>query len=297
MCRPDLNVQGQQVLKYQVAAGLQPRLDDATPAPALVIPRGRKKCSHSGISGSASATGSAYGYPGKNVSTLAHQLPYSRSASSQPGQGFATPAPGQAAGRGPTSEYASSGSAAPGGINDSSSASPGAVSGNPGGSPEGCPLQSTVTITTQYTITVTQAVAIGTGSSFTSPLQNGSTLNASNVTGGSAQNDSDSVLGNGVPANGLIAPKRTKCSKANVSGTAAAGASTGMGGLYGNGTLQGSKYSVSWNASSPSGSDTRGNSSTSSLGRNTTTTLNYTSDADLHGQFWAGCMYMFSLFF
>lgn len=61
-----------------------------------------------------------------------------------------------------------------------------------------------------------------------------------------------------------------------------------MGGLYSNGTRQGSKYSTAANTSSPSGSRTSNNSTGSLAGSNTTATTNDTSDANLHGEFWAG---------
>ena len=135
-------------------------------------------------------------------------------------------------------------------------------------------------------------------------MQDGSTLNGSNGTGGSAQNGSgnpsngsDSALGNGSPANGSVAPKRTKCSKVNAAGTAAAKASAGIGDLYINATAQGSRYPVPANTSSPSGSTTERNSTGSLTGLNTTATMNQTADANLHGQFWAGGMYILSLFF
>ena len=136
-----------------------------------------------------------------------------------------------------------------------------------------------------------------------------STLDGSNDTGGSAQNGSgnpsngsDSPLGNDSPANGSpayssIALKRTKCSKVNAAGTAAARASSGIGDLYGNATAQGSRYPVTANTSSPSGSSTKGNSTGPLTGLNTTVTMNYTADANLHGQFWAGGMYIPRLFF
>lgn len=164
-------------------------------------------------------------------------------------------------------------------------------------------MQSTVTITTQYTVTVTQAAAVDTSTSAASPMQDGSTLDGSNSNGGSAQNGSgnpsnasDSALGSGSAADSSIAPKRTKCSKVNAAGTAAARASAGIGGLYGNATAQGSRYPVSANISSPSGFSTKGNSTGSLTGLNTTATTNHTADANLHGQFWAGGMYIPHLF-
>ena len=141
------------------------------------------------------------------------------------------------------------------------------------------------------------------GTSAASPMQDGSTLDGSNGTGGLAQNGSgnpsngsDSVLGNGSPADSSIAPKRTKCSKIHAAGTAAAKASAGIGGLYGNATVQGSRYPVAANTSSPLGSSTKRNSTDSLTGLNTTATMNHTADANLHGQFWAGGMYIPHLF-
>ena len=142
-------------------------------------------------------------------------------------------------------------------------------------------------------------------------MQDGSILDGSNGIDGSAlngsgnpSNGSDGALGNGLPANGSpadssVAPKRTKCSKVNAAGTAAAKASAGIGGLYGNATAQGSRYPVAANTSSASGSSTKSNSTGSLTGLNTTATMNHTADANLHGQFWAGGMYiprLFSLF-
>ena len=140
-------------------------------------------------------------------------------------------------------------------------------------------------------------------------MQDGSALDGSNGTGGSAQNGfgnpsngSDSASGDDSPANGSpayssIVPKRTKCSKVNAAGTAAARASAGIGDLYGNATAQGSRYPVAANTSSPSGSSTKGNSTGSLTGLNTTATMNHTADANLHGQFWAGGMYILPLLF
>ena len=188
-----------------------------------------------------------------------------------------------------------------------SSASDGAGSGNTGGtggSPEVCPLQSTVTMTTQYTVTVTLAAAVDTSTSAASPMQDGSALDGSNATSGSAQNGSGnpsngsgSASGNGSTADSSVAPKRTKCSKIHAAGTAASRASTGVGGLYGNATAQDSTYPVSANISSPSGSSTKRNSTGSLTGLNTTVTTNHTPDANLHGQFWAGGMYIPHLFY
>ena len=169
-------------------------------------------------------------------------------------------------------------------------------------------------MTTQYTVTVTQAAAVVTSTSAVSPMQDESTLDGSNGTGGSAQNGSgnpsngaDSSLGNGSPVNdstadgspadSSIAPKRTKCSKVNAAGTAAARASAGIGSLYGNATAQGSRYPVVANTSSPSGSSSMRNSTGSLTGLNTTATMNHTADANLHGQFWAGGMYISRLSF
>ena len=140
-----------------------------------------------------------------------------------------------------------------------------------------------------------QATAVLTMAGPASPLQNGSTANGSIGHGSPAQNESatgsngfGSPLENGVSANASAGPKRTMCKKANASGTATASASAGMRGLYGNGTLQGSKYPVAADASSPSGSGGSANSTGSLAGSNATETTNDTSDANLHGEFWAG---------
>lgn len=111
------------------AAGLQPRLDDAAPAQALATIRRRKKCSHSGTSAHVSATGSVYGYLANNASKIAYQLPYSRTASSQPSPGYADP-PQQPAGQGSSSGYSHSGSGNPGGLKN----------GNSGGVARGLPI-------------------------------------------------------------------------------------------------------------------------------------------------------------
>ncbi len=171
-------------------------------------------------------------------------------------------------------------------------------------------MPSTVTVTTQYTITVTQAASVFTTAGAASPLQKGSTANGSEGPGNPAQNESgndsnspgspaqngsgdntqgsNSTLENGTSVNGS-----TGGPAQNGSGTAAASASTGMGNLYGNGTLSGSKYPVVTNASSPSGSNTSSNSTGSLTGLNTTVAMHYTSeDADLYGEFWAGGMYV-----
>lgn len=160
-------------------------------------------------------------------------------------------------------------------------------------------MQSTVTVTTQYTITVTQAAAVATTVNAASLLQNGSIVNGSISSGSSAQNgsgkgsnSSDSPLGTGVSPSSSPSSKGKTCSHAKTSGAAAASASAGIGGLYGNGIVQGSKYPVSTNASSSPSPDTRSNTTASVNGLNTTATMNYTSDADLHGQFWAGGMYV-----
>ena len=147
-------------------------------------------------------------------------------------------------------------------------------------------MQLTVTVTTQYTVTVTQAAALASTTGAASPMQNSSAVNGSGGPSSPAQNGSRDGsngsaihLKNGVSANGSTSPKRTKCSKANASGTAGAG----MGGLYGNGTLQGSKHPAAAKASSPST-----NSSGSVTGSSTTAMTNDTSDANLHGEFWTG---------
>ena len=188
-------------------------------------------------------------------------------------------------GQGSTSGSPLSESDTPGGLENGISGSPGGV----------CPLQSTITVTNQYTVTMAQATAVLTMAGPASPLQNGSTANGSIGHGSPAQNESatgsngfGSPLENGVSANASAGPKRTMCKKANASGTATASASAGMRGLYGNGTLQGSKYPVAADASSPSGSGGSANSTGSLAGSNATETTNDTSDANLHGEFWAG---------
>ena len=156
-------------------------------------------------------------------------------------------------------------------------------------------MQSTVTVTTQYTITVTQAAAVATTAGLIRPLQNGLTVNGSSGPGNSGQNGSGngsngsgSQSENGISVNGSAGPKVTNCSKANASGTAAASASAAMGGLYRNGTLQGSKYVANANASSLLGSGTSSNTTGSLAEFNATTKTNDTTDANLHGEFWAG---------
>lgn len=124
---------------------------------------------------------------------------------------------------------------------------------------------------------MTQAAAVITTVGPASPLQNGSSVNSSTGFGSPAQNGSDNA-----------GPQRTKGSKANASGPVAASAFAAMGGLHGNGTLQGSKHPVAANASSPLGSGMNGNSTGSLAGSNTTATRNDTSDANLYGEFWAG---------
>lgn len=262
------------------ATGLQPRLGGDAPAQVLAITRSRKKCSHSGIFGPASATGSVYDYPGNNASTLAYQLHYSKTASTQPSQGYANPPPQQPAGQGSTSRSPLSGGGTPEGLKNGKSGSHAAGSGNAGGSQGICPYQLTITVTTQYTVTVTQAVAVATTAGSVSPLHNGSILNGSEGPGSPAQNGSGngsngpgSLLRNGVSANGSVGPKRTKCSKANASGTADASSSAGMG----------SKLPAFANASSPLGSGTNSNSVRYAAGSNTTATMNDTSDASLQG--------------
>lgn len=141
-----------------------------------------------------------YGYPGNNASTLAYQLPYSRTASTLPSQGNPNIPSQQPAGQGPSSGSPSTGNGAPGGLENGSSGSPVAGSGNAGGSPGICPLQSTVTITTQYTVTVTQAAAVATTAGPAGLLQKGSTVNGSTGPGSLAQNGS----GNG--SNGSANP-------------------------------------------------------------------------------------------
>ena len=290
-------------------AALRPRLDDGNPAHSATTTRRRKKCSHYGTLGSVSATGSVYGYPGKNASTLAYHLPYSTSASSQTSsqtsQAYANPMPHQAAGQASTSGSSSSGSSSPekaalGSLDHVSSGSLAGGSGNAGGFQGVCPLQSTVTVTTQYTITVTQAAAIASTADAANPLQYGSIGSSSKGPSAQAQNgsgnDSDSsngLVANGISAKSSISSKGTKCGKKRASGTAAVSASTAVGGLYGNGTMRGSKYPVAANASSRSSSDTSSNSTASSTGKNSTVPTNYTSDANLRGEFWAGGMCLF----
>lgn len=146
---------------------------------------------------------------------------------------------------------------------------------------------------------MTQAAAVATTANTASLLRNGSIENGSKSSGSSAQNvpgkgsnGSDSPLRTGVSPSGSPSSGVKAFSGAETSGADAASASAGMGDPYGNGTVQGSKYPVSTNASSSSSPDTRDNTTTSVNGLNTTATMNYTSDADLHGQFWAGGMYI-----
>ena len=235
---------------------------------------------------------------GNNGSTLASQLPYSRTTSTQPSQGYAYPPLQQHVGQGSASGYPSSGGGTDG-IENGNSGSPAAGSG---GSPVVCPLQSTVTFTTQYTTTVTQAAAAATTAGIANPSQNASTVNSS--TGpdsqiqsgsGNASNGSGNPLENGVYANGSIGPKCTACCKANASGPATASASAGTGGLYGNGTLQNSKYPATANASSPLNSGTSTNSTGSLAGYGMNSTTNQTSEVNLHGEFWAGSVRLFGL--
>ena len=191
-----------------------------------------------------------------------------------------------------TSGSLSSGSGTSGGLENGDTGSPAAGNSNSGVSLGICSPQSTVTVTTQYTVTVTQIAAVATTAGSASPLQNGSTANGpgSPAQNGSynGSNGSGSSLENGVSASGSAGPKCTTCSKANAYGTVAASASTGMGSLYGNGTRQGSKYSAAANASSLPGPGTSNNSSILSAQANTTETTNGTSDANLRGEFWAG---------
>ena len=318
-------------MEAAAAAGLHPRLDDAVPPQALATTLRRRKCSHSGTRGSASATGSVYGYPGTNASTLAYQLPYAKSTSSEPSQASVYLPPGPQA----------SGASAPGTAGDLNSGSPAAGSNNAGDSPGVCPLQSVVTLTTQYTVTVTQngpaaaATAFATIAGATAPLQTGSISNGSNGPGSIAQNgsgnnsnssgsmlgngsaasgstsngsngpgsvaqngsgnnsnSSGSTLENGSAATGSIGPKRTKCRKPNAPSIAVASASAGTGGLFGNGTSGYLHYPVAANTSSSSGPSTSSNATGSHTGVNTTLTMNHTSDANLNGEFWAGGIYI-----
>ena len=275
---------------------MRPRLDDGNSAHALATTRRRKKCSHSGISGSASATGLVYGYLGNNASTLVYHPSYSTSASSQASQAYAKPMPHQAAGQGSTSGSPPFGKSALGSLDHVNSGPLAAGSGNAGGSPGVCPLQSTITTTTRYTITVTQAAAVATTAGAAEPLQDGSIVSGSKGRSqaqngsGNNSNSSDSLVVNGVSASGSIGPKGTKCGKGNASGTAAASTSTGTGDQYGNGSMRGSKSPVSANASLSSVSDTSSNSSAPLIGINSTASMNYTSDANLRGEFWAGGM-------
>ena len=151
---------------------------------------------------------------------------------------------------------------------------------------------------------MTQAAAVHASTSDASLMQDGYTLDGLDAPGGSVQNGSGnpsngpgSVLGIGSSSDSSIAPKRTKCSKVHAAGTAAARASAGIGGSYGNATAQGSRYPVPANTSSPPGLNTKRNSTVSLTGLNTTATVDHTADANLHGQFWAGGMYISRLLF
>ena len=209
--------------------------------------------------------------------------------SSKPTQAYANHPPG----------FQVSGPIGPGVAGDVSSGSPAAGSGNAGVSRGVCPLQSTVTVTTQYTVTVTSITEVASTARAPSPSQAGSTINGLTGPGSPAHNEfgSDSIgsgspLENGLSAISSTSPKRTTCRRATTSGTAAVSASAGVGGLHGNGTSRGPRYPVAGHASSLLGPIKASNSSGSGVEVNTTATTGYTPDADLHGEFWAGGMYI-----
>ena len=98
------------------------------------------------------------------------------------------------------------------------------------GSPAGCPPQETVTVTDQFTVTVTAgapaAANTGAGSS-------GGDTKGPNANGG---NNND-ALPNTAAAKETTKPKtKKKCSKAPATGASTGALPTGTGGMYGNGT-------------------------------------------------------------
>ncbi|KAK3169351.1 hypothetical protein OEA41_008734 [Lepraria neglecta] len=167
----------------------------------------------------------------------------------------------------------------PGSSESGDNALPAAGSGNPGspisaGSPGVCGPHTTVMMTTEYTVTITQAAEAGNLAGTTNAAQRLRRL------------PSNGAVPSSLAANAFTGRRRTKCSKATR--TVVASASSGIGNLYGNGTQDSPLEKVAIPPKVPGSSPQEAATQSPSPAASTSQSNSMNTTSNVNGEFWAG---------
>ena len=152
------------------------------------------------------------------------------------------------------------------------------------GSPGVCGPQTTATMTTQYTVTITQAAEAGNSPGAT----NAAVSSPSSISGAVATTSTaiNGVVPSSLAANASTGRRRTKCSTATR--TVVASASSGIGSLYGNGTQGSPLEKVAILPKVPGSSPQEAATQSPSPVASTSQSNSMNTTSDVNSEFWAG---------